>query len=168
PRGAPARTGPPRAGHTPTRRRRPPAARPGSVRSSGSRPPRRHPAASSLPSGPGRAVASTRVDLEFSAELVEWRRPAPDLRLTVPPDGCDSIRVEAAAASYGWGAVPVRARIGATTWETSLLPRNGGYVLPVKDVVRKAEGVVEGDTVTVGLTVAPRGGRQANGTSPTC
>ena len=108
------------------------------------------------------------MDLEFSAELFEWRGPAPYYWLTVPSDGCDSIRVEAAAASYGWGAVPVRARIGETTWETSLLPRNSGYVLPVKDAVRKAEGVVEGDTVTVGLTVAPRGGRQAGGTSPTC
>ena len=51
---------------------------------------------------------------------------------------------------------------------TSLMPRNGGCVLPVKDVVRKAEGVGEGDTVTVAMSIAPRGGRQANGTAPTC
>jgi hypothetical protein len=108
------------------------------------------------------------VDLEFSAELFEWRGPAPFYWLTIPEDGCESIRVEAAAASYGWGAVPVRARIGGTEWETSLLPRNGGYVLPVKSAVRKAEGVVEGDTVMVGMWVAPRAGRQANGTGPTC
>ena len=30
-----------------------------------------------------------------------------------------------------------------------------------------AEGVDEGDTVTVAMRIAPRGGRQANGT-PTC
>jgi len=63
--------------------------------------------------------------------------------------------------------VPVRARIGGTEWETSLLPKDGGYVLPVKVVVRRAEGIDEGDTVTVGLSVAPRGGRQANGSGPT-
>jgi len=108
------------------------------------------------------------VDLEFSAELWEWRGPAPFYWLTVPEDGCAYLRAEAAGMSYGWGAVPVRARIGATEWETSLLPKSGGYVLPVKDAVRKAERVAEGDTVTVAMSVAPRGGRQANGTGPTC
>jgi hypothetical protein len=108
------------------------------------------------------------VDLEFAAELFEWRGPAPYYWLMVPEHGCDHIRAEAAATSYGWGAIPVRARIGATEWETSLLPRDGGYVLPVKNAVRKAEAVVEGDVVEVGMSVAPRGGRQANGTGPTC
>jgi hypothetical protein len=110
----------------------------------------------------------SRVDLEFTAELWEWRGPAPFYWLTVPEEGCEYVRAEAAEASYGWGAVPVRARIGATEWETSLLPRDGGYVLPVKSAVRRAEHVVEGDTVVVGMSVAPRGGRQANGTGPTC
>jgi hypothetical protein len=107
------------------------------------------------------------VDLAFSAELWEWRGPAPFYWLTVPEDGCEYVRAEAAEASYGWGAIPVRVRIGATEWETSLLPRDGGYVLPVKDAVRKAEGVGLGDVVEVGMTVAPRGGRAANGTGPT-
>jgi len=108
------------------------------------------------------------MDVEFSARLWEWRGPAPFYWLTIPEDGCDHVRAEAAEASYGWGAVPVRARIGATEWETSLLPKDDGYVLPVKAAVRKAEGVGEGDDVTVALSVAPRGGRQANGTGPTC
>ena len=67
-------------------------------------------------------------------------------------------------ASYGWGAIPVRVCIGCTEWETSLLPRAGGYVLPVRKSVRVAEGVGEGDHVTVAMSVAPRGGRAANGT----
>jgi hypothetical protein len=107
------------------------------------------------------------VDLDFTAELFEWRGPAPFNRLTVPSDECDEIRAEAAQATYGWGAIPVRVRIGGTEWETSLLPRDGGYVLPVKNVVRKAEQVVVGDTVGVAMSVAPRGGRQANGTGRT-
>ena len=57
-------------------------------------------------------------------------------------------------------------RIGATEWETSLLPKNGGYVLPVKSAVRERECVGKGDAVTVAMTVAPRGGRQANGAGP--
>ena len=89
---------------------------------------------------------------------------APFYWLTLPEEGCDFIRFEASRASYGWGAIPVRVRIGATEWETSLLPKDGGYVLPVKQLVRRAEDIEEGDTVAVGLDVAPRGGRPANGT----
>jgi hypothetical protein len=106
------------------------------------------------------------MDLRFSAELWEWRGPAPFYWLTLPEEGCALVRAEAAQASYGWGAIPVRARVGATEWETSLLPKDGGYVLPVKTAIRKAERIGEGDTVTVAMSVAPRGGREANGTGP--
>lgn len=100
--------------------------------------------------------------MEFSAELWEWRGPAPFYWLTVPAHHCAAIRAEAAQASYGWGAIPVSVRIGATEWETSLLPKDGGYVLPVKSAVRARERVGEGDAVTVALSVAPRGGRPAD------
>ncbi|WP_232668642.1 DUF1905 domain-containing protein [Pseudonocardia sp. TRM90224] len=108
------------------------------------------------------------MDLEFSAELWEWRGPAPYYWLTLPEDGCSYVRAEAAMATYGWGAIPVRARIGGTEWETSLLPKDGGYVLPIKSADRTAERVSQGDTVVVAMSVAPRGGRQANGSGPTC
>jgi hypothetical protein len=51
----------------------------------------------------------------------------------------------------GWGSMKVRATIGDTSWETSIFPAKdlGGYLLPVKAVVRKAEGLVAGDNVTV-------------------
>jgi len=107
--------------------------------------------------------AFVAVDSSFSAELFEWRGPAPFVWLALPGDVCDHVRAEAAQASYGWGAIPVCVRIGGTEWETSLLPRDGGYVLPVKKDVRRRERVAEGDTVTVGMSVAPRGGRAANG-----
>jgi hypothetical protein len=107
------------------------------------------------------------VEATFSAVLFEWRGPAPFYWLALPEDVCDSVRDQAAQVTYGWGAIPVSARIGGTEWETSLLPRDGGYVLPVKQVVRTSEGFGEGDTVTVALRVAPRGGRAANGTGPT-
>ncbi|GAA4536455.1 DUF1905 domain-containing protein [Pseudonocardia xishanensis] len=106
------------------------------------------------------------MDLQFSAEVFEWRGPAPYYWLSLPEDGCEAVRAE--DATYGWGAVPVRVRIGATEWETSLLPRDGGYVLPVKVAVRRAEGIDEGDTVIVGMSVAPRAGRQANGSGRAC
>ena len=55
--------------------------------------------------------------------------------------------------SYGWGMIPVTAQIGGTEWTTSLFPKDGRYVVPVKAWVRKAEGLEIGDTVTVQLTV---------------
>lgn len=107
-----------------------------------------------------------RMDSEFTAELWEWRGPAPFYWLTVPEDSCAYVRAEAGVASYGWGAIPVLCRVGATEWETSLLPKEGGYVLPVKSAVRKREGVGDGDMVTVTMSVVPRGGRPANRTGP--
>ncbi len=55
--------------------------------------------------------------------------------------------------SYGWGVIPVAAQIGDTEFTTSLFPKDGGYVVPVKDAVRRAEELEIGDTVTVGLHV---------------
>ena len=36
-------------------------------------------------------------------------------------------------ATYGWGVIPVVARIGDVEFETSLFPKDGGYLLPLKD-----------------------------------
>jgi hypothetical protein len=49
--------------------------------------------------------------------------------------------------------IPVEARIGSTRWTTSLFPKDGGYVVPLKDLVRNAQKIEVGDTVTVRLTV---------------
>jgi len=112
-------------------------------------------------------LAFTGVDTTFSAELFEWRGPAPFFWLSLPADACGYVRDEAAEATYGWGAIPVVVRIGGTEWETSLLPRDGGYVLPVKKVVRAQERFGDGDTVTVGMSVALATVGAANGTGRT-
>ena len=105
--------------------------------------------------------------MTFRAELFEWRGPAPFYWIALTPDASDEIHAEAAEASYGWGAIPVAVCIGGTEWETSLLPRDGGYVLPVRKHVRLGEQLEVGDDVEVSLSVAPRNGRAANGTGPT-
>src|SRR3546814_13769212 len=56
-------------------------------------------------------------------------------------------------ASYGWGVVPVVATIGGTEFATSLFPRDGSYLLPVKLAVQKAEGIGLGDRVAVVMRV---------------
>ena len=47
--------------------------------------------------------------------------------------------------------IPVRAQIGETAWKTSLFPKNGQYIVPIRASVRKAETLDEGDDVTVRL-----------------
>jgi len=95
-----------------------------------------------------------RVDLEFSGEVWFWRGPSPYHFVTVPDDESAELQETAALVTYGWGMIPVEARIGSTRWTTSLFPKNGGYVVPLKDLVRSAEGIDVGDTVTVRLAVA--------------
>jgi uncharacterized protein DUF1905 len=96
------------------------------------------------------------MDLEFTGDIWHWRGPAPFYFVTVPDDESLHLHAVAKAVTYGWGMIPVRARVGATEWTTSLFPKDGLYVVPVKDAVRRAEGLDEGDTVTVRLTVAGR------------
>jgi hypothetical protein len=93
------------------------------------------------------------VDVEFSGEIWFWRGPSPYHFVTVPEGQSDQLRVVAGAVTYGWGMVPVRARVGATRWGTSLYPKDGGYIVPLKDAVRHAEGLDVGDVVSVRLTV---------------
>ncbi|MEW1959666.1 DUF1905 domain-containing protein [Kineococcus sp. NPDC059986] len=97
-------------------------------------------------------------DLRFSGELWYWRGPAPFHFVTVPPEQSDDIAAVAGDVSYGWGCIPVTARTGATDWTTSLFPRDGGYVLPVKKAVRDAEGLELGDVVAVRMTLTPARG----------
>lgn len=65
----------------------------------------------------------------------------------------DQIAVVARAVTYGWGMIPVEVTIGRTTWTTSLYPKQGGYLLPVKDAVRSAEGLAAAAAVEVTLRV---------------
>lgn len=96
------------------------------------------------------------MDMEFTGEVWHWRGPSPFYFVTVPDEECRDLRDLSGEVSYGWGMVPVRARVGATEWTTSLFPKDGTYVVPIKTAVRRAEGVEVGDLVTLGLTVAPR------------
>jgi hypothetical protein len=93
------------------------------------------------------------VDLEFSGEVWFWRGPSPYHFVTVPEDESAELQEMAAAVTYGWGMIPVAVRIGETRWTTSLFPKDGGYVVPLKDKVRKAEEIDVGETVTLLLTV---------------
>jgi hypothetical protein len=94
------------------------------------------------------------VDLEFTAKLWYWRGPSPFHFLTVPTRQCEALHAASSSVTYGWGMIPVTARIGSTRFTTSLFPKDGGYVVPVRASVRRAEDLVLDDTVTVHLAIA--------------
>ena len=93
------------------------------------------------------------MDLEFTGDIWSWRGPAPYHFVWVPDDDAALIQDMAAALTYGWGMIPVAVRIGETKWTTSLWPKDGRYVVPLKDMVRHAEGLELGDVVTVRLRI---------------
>ncbi len=94
---------------------------------------------------------------EFVAVVIEWRGPAPFYFVPLPEGANEAIAEVAGALTYGWGVIPATARIGRTRFTTSLFPRAGGYLLPLKNDVRSAEGVALGDRVSVELTVGQYG-----------
>lgn len=100
------------------------------------------------------------MSMEFSGLIWYWRGPAPHYFVTVPPDECTVLREVSRLTTYGWGMIPVEVTIGTLRWETSLFPKDGGYIVPLKAAVRQRLALAEGDEVTVGLEVAVRGGRQ--------
>ena len=85
----------------------------------------------------------------FEGRIIEWRGPAPFLFVPVPDEHIGEIRWAAREASYGWGVIPVEAQIGKTEFTTSLFPKDGSYLLPVKVAVQHAAGVRLGDEVHV-------------------
>lgn len=96
------------------------------------------------------------MELRFSGRVIEWRGPSPYFFVPVPEPESEDIREIAALATYGWGVIPVEATIGGTTFETSLFPKDGGYLLPLKDAVRKPSAITAGDDVEIAMTVVLR------------
>ena len=89
--------------------------------------------------------------LEFNGKIWFWKGPAPHFFVTVPEEECLDLKAASSLVTYGWGMIPVRAQIGQTVWKTSLFPKNGQYIVPIRASVRKAETLDEGDDVTLSL-----------------
>jgi hypothetical protein len=94
------------------------------------------------------------MEFEFSGAVWEWRGPSPFYFVTVPEDESAELEAASSLVTYGWGMIPVEATIGFTRWTTSLFPKDDLYVVPLKNAIRKAEGINLGDIVNVRLGVA--------------
>ena len=92
------------------------------------------------------------MNFEFSGRIWYWRGPSPFYFVTVPAEQSGDLKVISGLVTYGWGMIPVMVRIGKTEWKTSLWPKDGLYIVPLKDRVRKAEDLDQGNEVTVHLS----------------
>ena len=91
--------------------------------------------------------------IEFNGKIWYWRGPAPFFFVTIPAKQSRDIKIISGLVTYGWGVIPVHVRIGKTEFKTSLFPKVGRYIVPIKASVRKAENLEEDDKVTVLLEV---------------
>ncbi|AJA09047.1 Conserved Putative membrane protein [Sphingopyxis fribergensis] len=102
-------------------------------------------------------------DFTVTAPLWRWQSataPAAWFFVTITGGAADGIRMAAMTGQWlegrkGFGSARVEANIGDTQWKTSVFPHkeSGGWLLPVKAAVRKAEGLTEGRPVTVTVSL---------------
>ena len=82
-------------------------------------------------------------------------RPVAYYYVAVPAEVSADILDVAGSVSYGWGVIPVEARIGEVAFTTSLFPKDGCYLLPLRVAVRKAHGIALDDDVPVEMVIGP-------------
>lgn len=91
--------------------------------------------------------------LRFTGTIWYWRGPAPFHFVTVPPAEAAMIAEVAPVVTYGWGMIPASVTVGRTTVTTSLWPKDGGYIVPVKKALQDAEDLAVDDEVELVLEI---------------
>lgn len=91
--------------------------------------------------------------IEFEGEIIYWRGPAPFLFIAIPEGPSRNLKAISTVVSYGWGVIPVQAQIGKTEWKTSLFPKEGRYLVPIRMSVQKSENLEVGNSVVVRVEV---------------
>ena len=92
------------------------------------------------------------MDFEFAGPVIEWRGPAPFYFVAIPEEESADIKFAAKGMEY-WGQVPVMVRLNDTEFTTALFPKDGRYLLPLKDKVRTSAGIEVDQVVIVALNV---------------
>lgn len=73
---------------------------------------------------------------------------------SVPKAESASIRQQIQVKA-GFGSIPVTLQVGKQIWDTSIFPDNkaGQYLIPLKAVVRKKEGIDADDTIQIRMSI---------------
>ncbi len=74
--------------------------------------------------------------------------------ITIEKEDAREIKADYPWPRRGFGAIPVNATIGKTTWKTSVFPeKTGTYLLPIKKEIRTKEDIHERDEISITLKV---------------
>ena len=92
-------------------------------------------------------------EFEFTGAVFEWRGPSPYYFIEIPAAQSAKIKERASQLTYGWGVIPVTGVIGETEFTTSLIPKEGLNLLPIKNVVRFGENLEVGQVVQAKLAL---------------
>jgi hypothetical protein len=98
------------------------------------------------------------IDLEYSFTGEVWLWQAEKAAwhfVALPSEMSEDIKAFTKHLTRGFKSVKVEARIGETSWKTSIFPSKDrdAYILPIKKSVRVAEDVGVNSVVSVALTI---------------
>ena len=95
------------------------------------------------------------MQIEFEGEVFRWQSREQEWIFVALPAPLSAEIAELPRPRRGFGSVRVEARIGLSTWRTSIFPdaAQGAYVLPLKRAVREAERIGAEGVVSVWLDV---------------
>ena len=87
----------------------------------------------------------------YPGESAQWHF------VTIPKKETGLINAQYSSLKRGWGSLPVQVTIGSTTWNTSIFPdkKSGTYILPLKALVRRKEGIEASDKITLQILICP-------------
>ena len=91
----------------------------------------------------------------FETQVIYWRGPSPFFFAPIPRQYVDELGRVAKIVTYGWGMIPVEARIADVPFNTSLYPKDGTFLLPLKVDIRRKTNITAGDLIVVDLTIHP-------------
>jgi hypothetical protein len=91
--------------------------------------------------------------ITFTGEVWYWRGPSPFYFVSVPKAEGEKIKAISAGVTYGWGVIPVTVTLGESEWTTSLFPKDGTYLVPIKKVIRESAGIDVDDSVILTLEI---------------
>lgn len=93
------------------------------------------------------------MNLKFKGSLITWRGPSPFYFIPIPQAQSKKIKALAAQLTYGWGVIPVSGKIGKTEFTTALIPKDGTYLVPIKNLVRLGENLEVGIETAVQISL---------------
>ncbi|HLZ84298.1 MAG TPA: DUF1905 domain-containing protein [Caulobacteraceae bacterium] len=94
----------------------------------------------------------------FETQVIYWRGPSPFFFAPIPRHYAEDLGGVARIVTYGWGMIPVEARIAGVAFNTSLYPKDGTFLLPLKMDIRRKTNITAGDLIVVDLIIHPPAG----------